>query len=321
MAVPIQITVVDQNNAPVENVTVEVYDALGQALEDTQVTDPLGIASFNLVGGTGAGARWHVRVYQVPVGLFSPIPAYVTRKTLLVFEPAVVSTPNEFVIKVHTGVLEGAGNPHLCRVHAHVGFQDTFARKGYPLYVRTRYIPSVFYSSLKRVILSGDRIDLRTDVEGHAYVDLVRDGIYTLYIPDFMDTELTFVVPDQPYADLADLVFLYVSSLNLQPNPLILTVDEVQEVEIQNILFSDSRSIDCENNERNPVDYLQVDWLSGLGVANAVIGAEGKVTVTGLTAGTAVMGLKQKDNPLNKSPFVVLPTPPISHTPLVITVT
>ena len=325
MSLLVGITVEDHLGATVDGVSVEIYDRLGVLVSSAVLTGTggPGRAEFTLTGSV-EGTQYHARIYYVGAGLYSPLILFADRRTIVVYEPLPVGVTNEFTTTYNTGALSPATDPNMCRCHAQINKQNNQVYPGYVFYIRDRVIPEATYAPIvggvSGAFLAGDRLTLRTDSYGQAVFDLVRNGIYTAFFPDRMETPCDFIVPDQASADLIDLIWLYPKSATYSSTAVALNVGDSIEIDITQFLMSNDREADLNDVDYSPSSFVIPSVSVGPSIVSATWGTGETILITALAAGVAEVVLEPID-PTDSGLPVRLPRPPVSQTPIAITVT
>ena len=327
MPTAVGVTVLDQLGAPVDGVSVELFDRLGNLVSAAVLTGTGGAGRVEFtVDGSPGGTQYHIRAYLVGGSiLYSPVLLYADRRTAVVYEPLPSGFSNEFSLAYNTGELEPAVEPYMCRCHAKIHKLNDTVFPGYVFYIRDRVIPEILYAptagGVSGPFLGGDRITLRTDKFGNAVTDLVRNGIYTAFFPDRAEEPCDFIVPDQPSADLIDLIWLYAKSVTYSTNALNLQVGESATVEFTQFLMSNDRERDLDENLYAPSSVVSPVASVGSDLVSIRWGTSGRsLIITALAAGTAEV-IVEPQAPINSRLPVRLPRPPVTQTPISVTVT
>jgi hypothetical protein len=319
----------DENGVPIPNATgqlfLEVFDRLGltRILYLASVVD--GEFSLNLNGEVG-GETYNLKVLRpsIGAGLMAPAMLGAIRQSHIVYDPIISS--NDAYLTMPSQNLPSATESDMCRLAASFLRQDGIPYQGYAFSIHTRQVPRSIHrpisGGLQGAFLVGDRIDLRADKWGEVIFDLPRGGIYTAVMPDYVDEENYFIVPDSPSADLLDLVLIYPKSVTYSPSSLALSVGDEVEVDVS-MLMSDGQIEDplC-GNFYEPSTYLSL----GVTPSPAPVEAEwsqnsrAKLTIRAISTGTAQVSVTTKD-PKSTNLAVQLPRAAVQQTPLSVTVT
>jgi hypothetical protein len=313
--VAVTVQVKDENGSTIDGVAVEVYDALGINLLQSETTGgafPAGVAEFNL-NGEEVGVIYNLRVFKVNTpGLYQPALLFTRHKSIRVYDPLPSGMTNDFNVTGSSGAIEESPDASWCRVTGFFEKQNGVIYPGYVFTIHTLKEPV----AVDGAILGGDRVDLRTDKNGKVVVDLVRGGRYTVVMPDYIDEEVIINVPDTPSANLSDLLFLYPKSATFNPATLAMSVGDEVVVEIDSLVMSDGQDGD-------PSCYVDPAVLTGSAVVEAEWSSSNGVSallIRALAPGAATVGLVPKAQSSWGLP-IRLPQPSITQTPIGITVT
>ena len=324
MAVTVGVEVEDQDGNPIDDMSVEVFDSVGTFLISGTTGDTApGRVEFSLTGSE-TGVVYNLRVFETLLeSLYSPVTTFVSRKSILVYEPAIVSLPNDAIF-TRDVELQDATSPVMCRITGKFVTHGLLPLPGYVFYVRTRQIPRTVYlpeNGLKGVMLGGDRVTLRTGVDGKVIFDLPRNGIYNVMLPDYAEEEIIIEVPDASSWDLSELLVLRPYSVTYDDTSPAVAIDAEVEVEVTSFLLSNGRSRDIFDNDYSPSEFMDPTITAGTGVVEVTWkeGTDDVLLIRGLTAGSATIQLVVKDPPDALVP-VRLPKAPVIQTALSVTV-
>jgi len=147
-------------------------------------------------------------------------------------------------------------------------------------------------------------LEVRSDEYGRVDVSLYRGACMRVRIAHFDEETYNFIVPDQPVANLFDLIFAYVTSVTYSPAvPTSLTVGETISVGFLPVR-SDTLPVTADQ------DYLQ--FTSSDGTVLEVGTAGGVLTLKGISPGTAeVRVARTRTSPITRLPE---PLPPLVTT-------
>lgn len=322
--VSVIISVVNESAVPISGVFVEVYDALGSTLLGTQTTNGSGQATFSL-NGDETGIYYNLRVYRTtPGSLFAHPLFYVDRRSIQVYDPLPSGYSNNFTFTCNSGALSQSTDPNYCRMNALFLRQDGRPIQAYWFSVRPRSIPSTLHQpvtgGLSGAIIVADRTDLRTDEEGKVVFDVVREGKYTVVLPDYCDEELVLWAPDASCADLGDFIFLYPKEVEYDTNNVSVAVGSDVLVEVTSFTMSDGREESWEEVEYLPSEYLDISVTAGASKVQATWSGNTAISILGVQAGSATIILVPKPyNDVNL--HVRLPQAALTQTPISVTVT
>ena len=271
---------------------------------------------FVTQGTTGEGANPDgERLFDLPVG------EYTMRLSMSVSGYVVVSpqsftvtgTPADDVFDVEVELPERseATDVRLCRCSGFFVRPDGKAAVGISLRFVHLNRPSVLGEDAVLPFV----VDVRTDSDGHATVDLIRKAVYRVEAQGYEDARLETRIPDRPSANLADIVFPIVSAVVFTPGALALAVGgAVGELDVL-IRYRSGLELGLEDfGDFQPVTFV----VSDTDVATAVISGGG-IVVTGVGVGQCTITAKRVAD-LEDDPIVAFPDVPLSGS-LTVTVT
>lgn len=186
---------------PVEGVLVKVYNEYGDVFFTQAISNALGVASFLLETLT-----YSLRFYRFQCSFIQP--------QYIIVLPA--PEENRFTIEVEELVIPTATDPRLCRCS---GFFRDLA--GAP----KQCLDMNFICEFSPIILDDaaiitNSINIRTDEDGYAQIDLIRCGNYFVRVESMGANELRHVrVPDLSSTNLPDLLFPVVERITFSPSP------------------------------------------------------------------------------------------------------
>ena len=287
---------------PVDGVVVRVFDATGTTFITEATTGvPLpGQVMFTLNGAGPVPITYQLRFYVNGGSIQSP-------QYIEVFSPPALAPTgaNNFLITASMFTLPAATNPRLCRASGYVWGPDGRLRRGVDLHFIPCFRPLVVdgYGVL------GERVSIRSDEEGHAVVDLFRDGIYQVTIESHENVLRAVYVPDQSSINLFHLLFPIVVSITYSPVPP-LTVAVGAQLEVTpTVKANDYRTLTGTAD----ADIL---WTTDDPNIASVTTQPTKLSITGVSAGTTTLRAKRSD-----SSIVYIDDPGISGGAVTITVT
>lgn len=276
---------------PIEGVVVRLFTLSGQPLTEAQ-TDVNGVAAFLLPPGNSFEARF----YKTRVAFRQP-----QQFTVL------AGGPNTFQISGDLFVPPVTSDPRLSMAYGY--FRDV---TGAP----AANVAIIFIAKFLPVWLDGaavltERREVRTDCHGYVQVPLIRCAKYDVTVTGYEDLLRCVAVPDAPNVNLPDLLFPIVQLITFDtPGPY--TVAAGQELDVTPTVYtSDGNKLDG-----NGAQSGDVQWSSSDPTVLAVIPGPNKVTLRGLTAGTAELRAARIDRTI-----VHIPDAGIQGVPQQVTVT
>lgn len=309
----------DQNDDALEGVLVRVFDATGTTFIAQNTTALVGsdaIAEFTL-DGDDPPIQYTIRLSKTGVGFDVALgDQYKTPQLIEVYSPPANSPTgtNDFDVKGETFEMPVATDARLCRASGF--FKDAAGR---PL----AWLDITLINEFKPAIVDGtgilgSKVELRTDVNGYAEVDLYRNGEYRAMVQSIQAAEADdtgaivfdreIVVPDRASVSLVDLLFPIVKEITWDPATVSLAAGDTLDL-VPTVVGSDYRElagIACE-------DVLYE--MSDTEVATVSLQAD-KLVITGVSAGSAELVATRKDQTI-----VSIPETGIIGSPLAVTVT
>jgi hypothetical protein len=310
------IYVTDESPVPIQmpGVEVAVYDPVTNLLVAEGMTDESGHVAFILPGSSTPGTQYEVRAYKSGVNFHGA-------HSILVTNPVLPGAPNKFDLTgADSTILPLSGSSLLCRC---TGMFVNFS--GIPLANKTIRIMAQGENLSKVVkvwdipskMVAPDVMDIQTDANGFASVNLVRTGQFNITFGGDDDTIWCIRVPERDAANFVDLIHPFPQLLDWDDveapgDAVSLTVNQTKIIPLA-VTFTDysiqSTLLDTWIDFINNFDASKVS-----AVYDSALGA---VVLTGVAAGVATLtpqlmtGLQPARWPV---PSVILP-------PLTITVT
>lgn len=309
----------DQNTDPILGVLVRVFDATGATLitQDTTV-DVAGDAVAEVsIDGDDPPIQYTIRMSKTGVAFDGSLGDDSKSPQLIeVYSPpaAAPTGKNDFDIRGETFTMPVATDPRLCRASGF--FKDAAGRPlaGLDMSLMNQFKPAIVdgYGVL------GSKIELRTDQDGYAQVDLYRNGEYRAMVQSLQAAEADptgaivfdreIVVPDRSSISLVDLLFPVVKEITWVPASVVLAAGATFEL-VPTVVASDYRVLvgtACE-------DVLYEIADSDIAIVSV---EEDKLVITGVAPGTTELVATRRDQSI-----VFIPYAGITGSPLSITVT
>jgi len=291
-AEPVDIFVTDTTPSatPIAGVVVGIYNAAGSVFFTRAVTDGSGRASFYL-----ETQDYSLRLYKTHISFGQP--------QLFTVEPT--PTVNAFTVRGEVLVPPISTDPRLCRASGY--FRNL---NGAP----KRWLDIHFIAQFAPILLEGDaifteRIEIRTDENGYACVDLIRCAQYDAIIENLEDKARTVAVPDLPSVNLPDLLLPVVGSVSFDPpGPYALVIGTDLTI-TPTVLTSDGRPLEG-------VAPYDVQWSTQDPSVAMVLPTATTLVLRGLAAGTTELRATRTDQTI-----IRIPNTPIQGQPVAITVT
>jgi len=314
----VKIYVKDQNDDPIVGVLVRVFDAAGATFisQDYTVLDSgRAVADFTLNGG--GPISYTIRLSMTGVAFDGALgDSSKSPQLITVYSPpgASPSGTNYFEVVGQTFDIPVAVDPRLCRASGF--FRDSAGR---PLASLDITIINQFKPALVDGYgVLGSKLDLRTDLDGYAVVDLYRGGEYRALVqsveaPEASDIgslifERHIVVPDRSSVSLIDLLFPIVTNIVWDPTTLTVATGEILDV-YPTASCSDGQvlaNVACEDvvytTEDESIAAVSAQW--------------DKIVILGISPGTTNLIATRKDQTI-----VSIPSVSIVGSPIAITVT
>ncbi len=282
---------------PIEGVLVKVYDVAGALFFTQSTTDALGQVGFLLPPAT-----YSLRFFKDKVGFSQP--QQITVLPILP-PPAVQNPANDFNVDGEVFVLPIATNPRLCRASGF--FKDI---NGGP----KKFLDLHFISKFDPILLEGnavvtERVQIQTDENGFASIDLIRFGMYEVTVEAKEDTPRRITVPDSPSTNLPDLLLPVVNQVVLDPiGPYSLAVG-AELIVTPTVL--DSAGVELTGTAIN--DVL---WKSSDTDVLVVTPSATTLTLRGIATGIADVEASRRDETI-----IRIPNTPVLGVPQTATVT
>lgn len=308
----------DQNTDPIVGALVRVFDKTSGLLVTQQYSALVGtdaVADITLNGDDPA-IEYDIRLSKTGVAFDGTLPGGASPQRIQIFSPAGNSPTgtNNFALKGQTFTRPVATDLRLCRCSGF--FRDGAGRPLANLDIKiiNQFKPAIVEGDA----VLGERLDLRTDADGYAQVDLFRYGKYCAWVDSIQATEnnstgaLSFprniVIPNASSANLVSLLLPYVESVAFSPSVVSLSVGDRLEV-LPTLTASDGQVLVGAAIE--DVKYA----CSDLAVAGLSAGSD-KIIIEALGPGTAEISVTRLDQTI-----VTIPNAGIAGSPLLVTVT
>lgn len=309
----------DQSTDPVLGVLVRVFNEAGDTFitQDTTV-DVAGDAVAEVsLDGDDPPLKYTIRMSKTGVAFDGSLGDDSKSPQLIEIYTPPANSPtgkNDFDIQGETFTMPVATDPRLCRASGF--FKDATGR---PL----AWLDMSFMNQFKPAIVDGEgvlgsKIQLRTDLDGYAQLDLYRNGEYRAMVESIQAAEADvtgaivfdreIVVPDRSSVSLVDLLFPVVKEITWVPASVSLAVGATLEL-LTTVEGSDYRILEGTGC----FDVLYE--ISDMDVAVVSV-EEDKLVITGMAAGSTELVATRRDQSV-----VFIPTTGIVGSPLSITVT
>lgn len=305
----VRVFVVDQQTptaAPIENVLVRVFNDTGDTFISQDYTDVNGIADFTLDGDDPPN-EYQIRLSKTGVAFDGSLGDDSKSPQLIEVWSPPASAPsgtNDFTVKGEAFSRPVSTDPRLCRASGFFRRADGLPYPNLDLIFTPRFKPAIVDDDS---VMWG-QINLRTDEDGYAEIDLFRNGEYSVLVESLEDCPRLVVVPDASSENLVELLFPVVGQVVFAPTSVAIAVGETADV-TPTVTGTDQRVLDgtAPGDVKYTVDDPTVATVS---VRND------KLVITGVAPGGTIVDVERLDETI-----VLIPDSGISYTPLIITVT
>lgn len=292
---PVDLTILDDtiSQNPVEGAVVRLFDSTGTTPFGQAITDVNGVASFLLP----APATYQARFYKSLVSFTQP----------QLLDVQVAPATNEFSVSGHVFAPPEAVDPRLCRCSGYFVAPNGAALPNVDIHIIAKFDPILFQGKA----VMGERIRLTTDADGYVQVDLIRFGQYEITVQGIEDCVRIIHVPDQPSANLPDMIFAVVAQVTFDPpGPYSFPIGVDNEIVVTPTAYaSDGRKLDGTAIE-------DIAWSTEDASIAVVLPSDKTLTLRGLSSGTTSLLASRLD------PSIIrIPDPPIVGVPVPLTVT
>lgn len=284
----VDIYVLDQSDNPLDNVVVRFFDQNGVAMLTQGVTNTSGLASFLLPSGTVT-----VRCYKFGVVFGPPI-------TLSILE----GQNNAFNLYGRTISAPIASDSRLCTAYGFFRRENGAPYANVDIHVVAKFDPLLLDGSA----VMPSRLAARTDVNGYAQINLIRNGQYDVTIQGDRDLMRMITVPDLGSVNLPDLLFPVVERVEFDvPEPWDIPIGSSLDV-IPTVYLSDGRIL-------GGTALDDVTWSSSDSAVVGLVTSEDKLTLRGLSSGVSEISAARRDYTI-----VRIPDSPVGGQPVSVTV-
>jgi hypothetical protein len=309
----------DQNSDPILGVLVRVFDLTGTTFITQDYTVDVGgdaVAEVTL-DGDDPPSGYTIRASKAGVAFDGALgDSNKSPQLVEIYSPAALAPTgkNDFDLVGETFTRPVATDPRLCRCSGF--FKDI---TGQPL----PNLEMFFINQFAPAIVDGDgvlgsKVELRTDADGYAQLDLYRGAEYSVMVQSLQAAEADdtgaivfprhIVVPDQSSINLLNLLFPVVDEITFTPDPVTMSVGDYLDVTTV-VKATDERTLvgtGCEDviYESSDTDVVTVSV------------EQDKLVLYAVGAGTAEITAVRKDQTI-----VSIPATTIAGQPLSVTVT
>ena len=298
--VTVRVYAVDENDDALAGVMVQVYDSVGtfQTQNTTAVVGSDAYAEFTL-NGDDPPEDYTIRLSKTGVafdGLLGTDSQ--TPQALEIYDPPASSPSgtNDFTVQGQTFTRPASTNPRLCKASGF--FKDASGRPRTNLDIR-------FIPAFDPVVVDGDavmgyQLDGKTDSDGYFEVELYRTGTYQAVVEALDDIPRDIVVPDASSCNLVHLLFPTVETVEYDPDPVNVTVDNTVTVTLTITTTSGVVLDPCDGDVTFSIDDGEV--------ATYQFANDGTLRVMGRSVGTAVITATRADDTIVVVPETALAT-------------
>jgi len=275
---------------PVVGVLVRIYSGTGAVFFTQATTDINGQASFLL-----ETQDYTARFFKQQVSFSQP-------QLFTVLETPEI---NKFDIKAEVLVPPIATDPRLCRASGFFRNLNGSPKQWLDIHFIARFSPIL----LEGAAIFGERVEIRTDADGYACIDLIRCAQYDATVENLEDRARCVSVPDASSVNLPDLLLPVVGSVMFDPpGPYALVIGTDITI-TPTVMTSDGRPLEG-------VGTADVQWSMLDPTIAVVLPTATTLVLRGLVAGTTELRATRNDQTI-----IRIPNTPIQGQPVAITVT
>ena len=305
MAEEVRVYVEEPEGSGVENVYVGLHDNVSKALLQTDMTDADGVAVFPNVNPLLNSGVYEIRV--VPA-----FPSTVTGgkvQNITVLEAP--ETPNYFDVEITKTGLSTALNTRLCRCSGFFVDASGKALSDVTLIFTENSTPKLEYQSestfgTKAVI--GSRLSAKSDVNGYILIDLYRGSVYEIHMEGVDNVSRTVKIPDLSAANLPDVLFPTVSTVEWYDSDVKILPTESPEIELSLAAGATVLEFKVLLRTGMETESTEVSLSTSDAAVFTVGGASGEVTLTPVAIGEASVTLTRTANVEDEGVISPVPT-------------
>jgi hypothetical protein len=311
----VRVFTVDQNGSALPGVLVRVFDITGTTLIAQGTSAVVGtdaVADFTL-DGDNPPTSYSVRLSKSGVGFDGSYgDAFNSPQSIDVWSPPASSPTgkNDFEVKGQTFERPQSHNPRLCRCSGFLKDASGKPLQGAYIDFINQFRPLL----VDGYVVLGERLTVRSDLDGYVEIDLYRGGIYEARVhsidavdPDGLVATREVHVPEERGWDVGALLFPVVGSVLWAPATAVLSVGGSLDV-VPTIRGTDNRVL--AGTALQDVIFESADPT----IASIDVGSD-KVTIRGVSAGATEVTIRRKDETV-----VVVPDTTVTGSPLSVTV-
>lgn len=262
----------------VPGVTVRLYDD-EDVFQSQVVSDVSGRAEFLAVAVGDYTARFYMSVPGFAIETPQEIEVVADAGGDDAFDN------NTFDVTVTLFVRPTSANARLCTCSGYFLNVDGSPAKNATIRLNNVSRPLLLDASA----VLGEVVDVTTDDNGYAQVDLIRTAVYRVEVEGLSDLGLEIRIPDAPSANLPDVLFPVVTGVVFTPPTLAVDVAEAKNVTAK-VVYRSGLQVPIEDFD--PAD-LPVSFEADVeDLATLAMIASG-IEITGDAAGTVVFSPKR----------------------------
>lgn len=278
----------DQLDQSLSGVIVRIFNPTTHVPYTQQETDTNGQASFLLEPG-----NYEMRFYRYRTTFSQPQ-----------FFEVVADQLNQFDVSAEVFIPPISNDARLCRCSGLFRNPDGSAQA---------YLDMSFYPDFAPILLEETgvvprHVNIRTNEDGYASIDLIRGGCYRVTVEGLDNEERYVRVPLLASTNLPDLLFPVVERIVFDPaGPWTIAVDA--ELEVTPTVYDSAGAI-LAGTGQNDVDWRSSDLdVLGLQVKQTTL------VLRGIATGSAELRAGRRDLSI-----IVIPSIPIAGQPIAVTV-
>lgn len=299
MAQTVTLVLKDESSAPIDNVNARIFDDSDSFIASV-TTDVAGEATLLLGGIPDPGLSYIVRWSRVPEMQMQDGLTQVIR----VHEPVVPPATNTFDFVLEALPAPESDEDSMCLIYGYLADVSKQPIKNGTLVFLPRMCEpeakvSGFPFPTQPAVVDGrmlvNEVRVKTNNDGYLEVKLPRTTVFAAHLygletPGVQIYALVYT-PDRLGAKLEDVLLPYVASVDTEQGSVSLAVDETVELVVA-ALGSNDQPITDASRLTSLLEFTSSDE----DVVVAVLGDEGKLLLTGISTGSALISVTRIDN-------------------------
>lgn len=299
MSVTVTFVLKDDGANPIDNVNAKIFDDSDSYIGSI-TTDVAGEATFLLDGIPDPGLSYIIRWSRVVGYLMQNGQTQIFR----VHEPVVPPATNTFDFTIEEIAIPESDEDSMCLISGYLADVSKQPIKGGILAFLPRiYEPTAKVSGFpfptQPAVVDGrmlvNEVRARTNEEGYLEIKLPRTAVFDVHLYG-METPAVQIysqiyVPDRLGAKLEDVLLPYVAEVDTELDTVNIAVDEVAELTIE-ATGSNDQSITDSSCLTGLLEFTSSDE----DVVQIALGDEGKLLVTGVSAGSATISVARVED-------------------------